>query len=119
MDNEAQQWVNLHEKMSNGSMDSSDFYVTDTSQQGNGDVTLVSPTQAQVDQAKMQIKRKLSVVKKVPAKRRKQTGGKKAKAKKKPTKKKIQRGGKSSKKTKKTKTKAKLNKIKKLRKKYK
>ena len=101
MDDEAKQWLNLHEKMSNGSIDKSDYYITDTSQQGSGDITLVTPTQAQVEQAKSQMKRKLSVVKNPPAKRRKQTGGKKkAGSKKKPVKKKGQKGGKRIKKPK-------------------
>ena len=118
MDDEAKQWLNLHEKMSNGSIDKSDYYITDTSQQGSGDITLVTPTQAQVEQAKSQMKRKLSVVKNPPAKRRKQTGGKKkAGSKKKLVKKKGQKGGKRIKKSKKRSTiKSKLQKI---RKKYK
>ena len=96
MNDEAKQWVHLHEQMSQGKVDyNPNFYVT--SQEGHGDIQLVSPTQAQVDQAKMQIKRKLSVARKPAAKRRKksQVGGRKAKPK---AKAKSQRGGKRSKK---------------------
>ena len=104
MDSEAQQWIDLHTNMSNGTLDRSDYYLADTSQQGKGDVKMVSPTQAQVDQAKMQIKRKLSVVKKPLSKRRKQSGaGKKSKGKKTKPKKRVaqgQRGGKIVKKVK-------------------
>ena len=102
MNDEAKHWVNLHEKMNNGNMEyNPNYYVLDTSQDGAGDVKLVTPTQAQVDQAKVQLKRKLSVADKLPPpKRRKtsknksQSGGKKNG--KKRVQKKSQRGGKRS-----------------------
>ena len=117
MNEEAQQWINLHENMTNGKLDKSEYYVTDTSQQGNGEIKLVSPTQAQVDQAKMEIKRKVSVVRKPPAKRRKQSGGGKKKPGPKRKTTKGQRGGKIVKKAKKRNTVK--RKLKKIRRKYK
>ena len=96
MNDEAKQWINLHEQMNQGKVNhNSNFYVATDSQEGRGDIQLVTPTQAEVEQAKMQMKRKLSVTRKPSAKRRKksQVGGKKKVVKKaKPAK--GQRGGK-------------------------
>lgn len=84
MADDAKHWSNLHERMVQGKVEyNPGFYVIDTSQEGHGDVTLVTPTQAQVDQAKVQIKRKLSPTIGVITKRRKKTP------------KKTQKGGKS------------------------
>ena len=74
MADDAKHWSNLHERMVQGKVEyNPGFYVIDTSQEGHGDVTLVTPTQAQVDQAKVQIKRKLSPTIGVITKRRKKT----------------------------------------------
>lgn len=85
MTDESKNWINLYENMNQGKVDfKPDFYELDLSQDGGGDVKLVTPTQAQVDQAKMQLKRKLSVARSLFPKRRKKTS----------TKKKNQTGGK-------------------------
>ena len=65
MNNEdAKHWMHLHEQMSHGKVDfNPDYYVaadSTSSQDGQGDISLVTPTQAQVDQAKLLMKRKLS-----------------------------------------------------------
>ena len=102
MDEEAKRWSNLHEKMNQGKIDyNSNFYIADTSQEGGGDVKLVTPTQAQVEQARVQLKRKLSLPRNPFPKRRKtskkktQVGGKKGRKAKRGVKK-SQRGGKKS-----------------------
>ena len=78
MTDESKNWINLYENMNQGKVDfKPDFYELDLSQDGGGDVKLVTPTQAQVDQAKMQLKRKLSVARSLFPKRRKKTSTKK------------------------------------------
>ena len=80
MDDDVKHWTNLHEKMIEGKVDyNPHFYVLETSQEGQGDITVVTPTQAQVEQAKMQLKRKLSPLKKAVTKRRKTNSGQKKK----------------------------------------
>ena len=98
-------WLNLYENMNEGKVDyNAKFYVAqDMSQEGNGDIKLVTPTQAQVDQAKVQIKRKLSfaenVLPKPKRKKKTQTGGGR-KATKKPSRRRkpSQKGGRKSRK---------------------
>ena len=102
MSEESTNWLNLYENMNQGKVDyNSNFYMVDTtSQEGSGDVKLVTPTQAQVDQAKAQLKRKISVARNLFPKRprksgkKTQTGGKRAAKKTKRTVKQSQRGGK-------------------------
>lgn len=59
-------WLSLYENMKDGKVNyNSNFYVSKTSnegttsQEGDGDIKLVTPTQAQVEQAKVEMKRKL------------------------------------------------------------
>lgn len=62
-DNSSKQWMHLHENMSEGKVDfNPNFYVLSNTQDGDGDIKLVTPTQQQVEQAKMQMKRKISTV---------------------------------------------------------
>lgn len=90
--NASKDWLALYESMKDGKMDyNAKFYTASNasaagdgandpnslqSQDGQGDIKLVTPTQAQVDQAKVQLKRRLSSI--VPlvsaAKRRKMSG---------------------------------------------
>ena len=76
-------WLSLYESMKDGKMDyNAKYYINNaevdasSSQDGQGDIKLVTPTQAQVDQAKVQLKRRLSSIAPmvVAAKRRKMTG---------------------------------------------
>ena len=98
------QWISFYDRMQQGQIPySSDLYYVDkessTSQDGSGEIKFVTPTQAQVEQARMQIKRKILDTPRHRAvkRRRKRTtkptksqkGGKKAK----PQSKKSQKGG--------------------------
>ena len=79
MDEDSKQWLNLYEDMSDGKVDyNSKFYTTNPpppsdEQDGHGAIPLVTPTKAQVDQAKVQVKRKLSLVKKPAAAKKRKT----------------------------------------------
>ena len=82
--NASKDWLSLYESMKDGKMDyNAKYYVnnasevdTSTSQDGQSDIKLVTPTQAQVDQAKVQLKRRLSSIAPtiLAAKRRKMSG---------------------------------------------
>ena len=82
--NEDKRWIDFYDKMGDGKIPyNSRFYVIDDypspPQEGSGDppVQFVSPTQQQVDQARLQLKRNLtSKVKPVKKKKRRMTGGK-------------------------------------------
>ena len=105
MNDDSTNWLSLYENMHDGKVDfNPKFYMTDTSQEGNGDIKLVTPTQAQVDQARVQLKRKISAVTEVCPKRSRkcgkkktQTGGKRGPKKGLRGVKKSQRGGKRGK----------------------
>ena len=130
MDQHARDWLSLCEKMGNGDVEyNPEYYLIDSTQEGgSSDIHLVTPTQAQVDQAKSEMKRKIPFVNAPPTKRRKaapkkktnQKGGKK-KSTKKPVKRsktkrivkkqsKSQRGGKRKPAAAKRKPKKKVNK---------
>lgn len=80
MDDESAHWLNLYEKMSDGKLDcTSELFTTlpyeDTAagQEGHGDIELVAPSAAQIDQAKTQLKRKISQLQLPAAKRQKRS----------------------------------------------
>ena len=100
---EEKEFIDFYDKMGDGKIPyNPNFYlVKDYTQEGAADsnITLVSPTEAQVNQAKMQLKRKL-VMTPTPVKRRRIIKAKKRKSKKKTTMKKT-KGKKSKRKIKK------------------
>lgn len=85
---EEQQWINFYDKMAEGKIPYSpqfyqiDDYSQSDPQEGSAEsnITLVSPTEAQVNQAKMQLKRKIALTPR-PVKRRRISKVKKGKRK--------------------------------------
>ena len=85
---EEQQWITFYDKMGDGKVPycpkfyQIDDFIHPDAQQGSADsgLTLVSPTEAQVNQAKMQLKRKLTATPR-PVKRRRINKTKKTKKK--------------------------------------
>ena len=83
---EEQQWINFYDKMADGKIPyNPQFYRIDDFDQpdlqegsAESNLTMVSPTEAQVNQAKMQLKRKIATTPR-PVKRRRVTKTKKTK----------------------------------------
>lgn len=94
-------WIQFYERMANGDIpyNTSSYFIEGTTQEGSGPLTLVTPTEQQVEMAKSQLKQNLkrahSASRTVKRKRRKRTAGS------------MKRRRKTQKKTKKTKSRAK------------